>query len=115
MAESTIVTTLRSKRGELFALCNAALAEAPEGLDTRELARAVIRAKRLDENDYVLRKAIGFRVVQVMLRQEIRGCIIGAGKRRGVTMWVEVGTQRAWDNNRYRAANGCNPEASART
>jgi hypothetical protein len=33
------------KRGEIFILCNAALADVPEGLDTRELVRSVIRAK----------------------------------------------------------------------
>jgi hypothetical protein len=76
------------ERGELFALCNAVLAEAPEGLDTRELARAVIRAKRLDENDSVLRKAIGFRVVQVMLRQEARGRVVTAERRRGLRVWT---------------------------
>ncbi len=77
------------KRGELFALCNGALAEAPEGLDTRELALAVIRAKRMDENDSVLRKAIGFRIVQAMLRQKARGHTAAAGKRRGVIIWAQ--------------------------
>ncbi|QBR70904.1 hypothetical protein CU048_05990 [Beijerinckiaceae bacterium] len=75
------------KRGELFALCRAALAETPEGLDTRELARAVIRARGMDENDTVLRKAIGFRIVQAMLRQEMRGLITGAGKHKGARVW----------------------------
>jgi hypothetical protein len=75
------------KRGELFALCNAALAEAPEGLDTRELARAVVRAKGMDEADTVLRKAIGFRIVQAMLRQRVRGHAATVGKRRGIRIW----------------------------
>jgi hypothetical protein len=76
------------KRGELFALCTTALAEAPEGLDTRELALAAIRAKGMDENDRVLRKAIGFRIVQAMLRQELRGRLARAGKRKGVRVWI---------------------------
>jgi hypothetical protein len=76
------------KRGELFALCKTALAGASEGLDTRELARAVIRAKGMDETDAVLRKAIGFRIVQVMLRQEARGYAATAGRRRGVRVWA---------------------------
>ena len=76
------------KRGELFALCKAALAEAPDGLDTRELALTVIRAKDMDESDRVLRKAIGLRIVQAMLRQELRGRIVGGGKRKGVRVWV---------------------------
>ena len=75
------------KRGEIFALCKAALAEATEGLDTRELALAVIRSKRMDENDSVLRKVIGFRIVQAMLRQKMRGRINGAAKRKGVRVW----------------------------
>jgi hypothetical protein len=75
------------KRGEIFGLAKAALAEAPDGLDTRELARSVIRAKGMDENDRVLRKAIGFRIVQALLRQEARGRIAGAGKRRGARVW----------------------------
>jgi hypothetical protein len=72
------------KRGELFALCKAALAEATEGLDTRELALAVIRTNGMNETDAILRKAIGFRIVQVMLRQEIRGHTTSAEKRRGL-------------------------------
>jgi hypothetical protein len=75
------------KRGELFDLCKISLVQAPEGLDTRELSRAVIRAKEMDENDSVLRKAIGFRIVQVMLRQSARGLVAGAGKRKGVRVW----------------------------
>jgi hypothetical protein len=75
------------KRGELLALCRTSLAEAPEGLDTRELARAVIHAKGMDENDSVLRKAIGFRIVQVMLRQAARGLVTGAVKRKGMRVW----------------------------
>jgi hypothetical protein len=76
------------KRGELFSLCNAALAEAPKGLDTRELARSVIRVKGMDEADTVLRRAIGFRIVQVMLRQEARGRVVTAERRRGLRVWT---------------------------
>ena len=77
------------ERGEIFCLCNnAALAAAPEGLDTRELALAVIRAKGLDERDSVLRRAINYRIIQVMLRQEMRGRITGAGKRKGLRVWA---------------------------
>jgi hypothetical protein len=83
------------KRGEIFALRNAALAEAPEGLDTRELARSVIRAKGMDEADSVLRKAIGYRIVQTMLRHERRGHIVGAGKRKGARVWQLHASQRA--------------------
>ncbi|MDQ6867901.1 MAG: hypothetical protein M3178_05705 [Pseudomonadota bacterium] len=91
------------KRGELFALCNAALAEATKGLDTRELAPAVIRAKGMDETDAVLRKAIGFRIIQAMLRQEARGLVTGAVKRKGVRVWRQVtnsGSSDTKDNAR---------------
>lgn len=75
------------KRGEVHKICQAALAEAPEGLDTRELALAVVRAKGLDEADTVLRKALVYRIVQAMRMQEKRGRIVGAGKRKGVRIW----------------------------
>ncbi|MGH6936305.1 MAG: hypothetical protein ACRED2_09010 [Methylocella sp.] len=75
------------KRGEIFGLCKAALAAASDGLDTRELALAVIRAKRMDEIDAILRKAICFRIVQAMLRQEIRGHVASNLKRKGVRVW----------------------------
>jgi hypothetical protein len=76
------------KRGEIFAACKAALAEAPDGLDTRDLALAVIRAKGMDESDRVLRNAIGFRIVQAMLRREARGRVATAERRRGVRVWT---------------------------
>jgi len=76
------------KRGEIFALCRAALTEANGELDTRELAIAVMRAKGMNEVDSVLRMAIGFRVVRTMLRQEKHGMVSANGKRRGVRVWL---------------------------
>ena len=84
----TISIVRMFKRGELFALCRTSLAKVQEGLDTRELALAVIRAKRMDETDPVLRKAIGFRVVQAMLRQKARGTVVATGKRKGTMVWI---------------------------
>lgn len=75
------------KRGEVFAICKQALEAAPDGLDTRELALAVIRAKGMDEADAVLRKAINYRIVQAMRMQEMRGRVSGAGRRKGVRVW----------------------------
>ncbi|MGA3302585.1 MAG: hypothetical protein ABSC72_04770 [Methylovirgula sp.] len=75
------------KRSEIGRLCKDALATAPEGLDTRELARAVIRAKGLDESDAVLRKSVAFRVVQTLSMQWRRGKIDSQGKRQGVRLW----------------------------
>lgn len=76
------------KRDEIFSLCRTALAEAPKGLDTRELALALIRAKGMDEGDRVLRKAIGFRIVQAMLRQQTRGRVASNGKPKGIRVWT---------------------------
>jgi hypothetical protein len=59
----------------------------PEGLDTRELAFAAIRAMGMNEDDKVLRKAVSFRIVQIMLRQELLGRIVGSAKRKGVRVW----------------------------
>src|ERR1700730_18316082 len=72
------------KRGEIFCLCHTALTAAPEGLDTRELATAVVTAKGMDQADTVLRKAICFRIVQAMLRQGMQGRVASYRKRKGV-------------------------------
>lgn len=76
------------KRGEVWRICQEALAGAPDGLDTRELALAVIRAKGMDQGDAVLRKAINYRIVQAMRMQEKRARVAGNGKRKGVRVWV---------------------------
>lgn len=77
------------KRFEIGRLCHDALAAAPDGLDTRELALAVIRAKGMDEGDAVLRKAVGYRIVQALRMQELRGRVRGVGKRKGVRVWLD--------------------------
>ena len=74
------------KPREISTLCKAALAK--EGpLDTRQLALRVIRAKKLDEKDNVLRRSIAFRIVQALSMQAKRGTITKLPKRKGVTMW----------------------------
>jgi hypothetical protein len=74
------------RRGEIVTICKAALAK--EGpLDTRELALRVIRAKRLDTKDAVLRKSIAFRIVQALRLQAKRGGVIALPKRKGVRVW----------------------------
>ncbi len=75
------------KRGEIFGLCKAALADSPEGLDTRELALAVIRSKGMDAGDAVLRKAIAYSIINVMRQQFRRGRVWDSGKRNGVRIW----------------------------
>ncbi len=78
------------KRGEVFSICKSALADAPNGLDTRELALAVIRAKGMDEADAVLRKAVAYSIINVMRQQFRRGRIAALGMRRGVRVWRNV-------------------------
>lgn len=74
------------KRGEMTAICKAALAQ--EGpLDTRELALRVIRAKGLDEGDKALRQTIALRIVQALRLIEKRGKLKGGDRRRGVRVW----------------------------
>jgi hypothetical protein len=47
-----------------------------------------MRAKDMNHSDAVLRRAISFKIIQAMLRQEIRGQIAGAGKRKGAKVWI---------------------------
>jgi hypothetical protein len=75
------------KRGEIVAVCRAAL-EKEGPLDTRELALRVIQAKGLDEGDKVLRQTVAFRIVQALGIAAKRGTIENAGKRRGVRLWA---------------------------
>ena len=74
------------KRGEMVAVCRAALhKEGP--LDTRELAVRVLRAKGLDEHDKVMRQTVAFRVVQALSISAKRGRIASESKRKGVRVW----------------------------
>lgn len=75
------------RRGEIFTICKAALAQAPAGMDTRELALAVLRAKEMDEGDAVLRKALAWSIINVMRVEHRRGNVVDAGRRRGVRVW----------------------------
>lgn len=73
--------------GEMFKLCKAALEEAGEPLDMREITRAIIRAKGWDEDDVLLRKAIAYRLIQNLSRAVMQGRIGDAGRRKGVRLW----------------------------
>jgi hypothetical protein len=75
------------RRGEIAELCKAALKE--EGpLTTPELALRVIRAKRLDEGDKVLRQSVAYRIVQALRLQWKRGKIESPEKRAGIRVWA---------------------------
>ncbi|MEN3234042.1 MULTISPECIES: hypothetical protein [Methylobacterium] len=73
--------------GEMFGLCKTALVEAGKPLTTRELALAVIRAKRWDERDGQLRKAVAYRLIQSLTLAVRQGRIGDAGRRKNVRVW----------------------------
>lgn len=74
-------------RNELPRLAREALEAAPDGIDTRAVALHVIEAKGLDASDRHLRKAIAYKIVQVLRRMEKRGEISRIGKRQGAVVW----------------------------
>ena len=74
-------------RNELPKLAREALEARPDGTDTRAIALHVIEAKGLDASDRHLRKAIAYKVVQVLRRQEKRGEVSRAGKQAGAVVW----------------------------
>ena len=76
------------RRGEMFAACKAALADAEGPMDTRELTRAAMRSKGLDDADHVLRASLTYSLVRMLQQQARKGLIIAAGKRRGVSLWA---------------------------
>src|SRR5580704_19012016 len=53
------------RRDEIFQICKVALAQAPTGIDSRELALVVLRM--------VLRKAVAYSIINVMRAQNRRG------------------------------------------
>jgi hypothetical protein len=73
------------KRGEPWAICAAALANGPQ--TTKELARALVKAKGMDLGDAILAKAIGGRLIHSLRMQEKRGRVVRQGKRHGVSVW----------------------------
>lgn len=73
-------------RRELPKLCRAAVADGPRS--TRDIAATVIATKGLDGSDRHLRKAIAYKVVQVMRRWERQGMVQRLGKSRGAVVWT---------------------------
>jgi hypothetical protein len=75
-------------RGELLALCLDALKGSPDGLDTRELALAVVRAKGMDDADRVLRSAVAYKLISILPRQARKGVVLDGGKpRKNLHIW----------------------------
>jgi hypothetical protein len=63
------------------------LANAPDGLDTRELAAIVVQAKGIDPNDKVFRNTVALSIVHILRMRHKRGQVRDGGKRKGVRIW----------------------------
>lgn len=74
-------------RHELGKLAQAAMQACPDGLATNAMAAYVIAAKELDTADRHLRKAVGYKLVQLLRQWE---------KRRKVERVGKVGTAIIW-------------------
>ena len=74
-------------RHELPRLAQEALAASPAGVSTKAIAAHVIAAKGLDGQDRHLRKAIAYKVVQIMRRMERQRKVSRAGKDGSALVW----------------------------
>jgi hypothetical protein len=75
-------------RHELPRLTREALAASPAGVSTKAIAAHVIAAKGLDSSDRHLRKAIAYKVVQIMRRMERQRKVVRKGKMDGAVIWA---------------------------
>jgi hypothetical protein len=73
------------KRGELTAMCKAALASGP--LDTRAIASYVIALHGLDNGDKVLARAICNRIIHQLRRLRREGQIDSIGRVKAALVW----------------------------
>ena len=76
-------------RHELPRLCKAALEGATGPISTRDIAAHIIAAKGLDGQDRHLRKAIAYKVVNVMRRWERERKVARTGKKAGAVVWIK--------------------------
>ena len=74
-------------RGETRGYCMEALKAAPDGLDTRELARYVMVRKGLDADDDVLVGQIVRSVAYVLMAARRKKIVRSDGKRNGRRLW----------------------------
>lgn len=75
-------------RYELPRLAGEALAASPGGISTVGIANHVIATKGLDSGDRHLRKAITYKVVQVMRRWELDRRVARIGKDGSAVVWA---------------------------
>lgn len=78
------------RRGEITSLGLEALRSAPDGLDTRELATAIMRAKGLDVDERVFRISLTQSVVTLFGRLERKRVVACVERQRGVNVWRVV-------------------------
>ena len=74
-------------RHELPKLARAALEAAPEGMSTVQVAAHVIAAKGLAKDDRHLRKAIGYKLVQLLRQWEKKRKVQRVGKVGAAIVW----------------------------
>jgi hypothetical protein len=74
------------RHGEAWKLCKAAL-EANGAMTTKELASDLMRVKGLASGDKVLERGLGQKLVNSLLKQQLRGKVTRVGKRKGVIIW----------------------------
>ena len=77
-------------RHELPNLAKEALAASPAGISTVAVATYVIVAKGLDTADRHLRKAIAYKVVQLMRRWERERRVVRVGKEGSAVAWRQA-------------------------
>lgn len=74
------------RHGEAWKLSKAAL-EANGAMTTKELASELMRVKGLAAGDKVLERGLGQKLVNSLMKQELRGKVTRDGKRSGVVIW----------------------------
>jgi hypothetical protein len=77
--------------GELTRIVYDALREAPDGLDTSELADIAMRHKGYSPDDKVVRARVKHSVTNAMLRYARKGKVEAGEIRRGVRVWRRAG------------------------
>ena len=77
-------------RHELPKLAQQALAASPAGISTVGIAAHIIASKGLDTGDRHLRKAVAYKVVQVMRRWERQRKVGRAGKDGSAVVWRQA-------------------------
>jgi hypothetical protein len=73
------------KRGEMVAICKAALAKGP--MNTRQLSAVLLNAKGLDASDKVLAKAISYRLIHALRIQARSGKIVAMSREKAARVW----------------------------